>query len=81
MHPSPLAAWSLSNPDEHVMATISSLLLAMVEGRTDLPLSGVFDAGKTRSAAVLVAGLLVFEPELRIIILTKEHVAAQAPLR
>ena len=68
----------LINPEEHVLATIFSLLLALVEGRTDLPLSGVFGAGKTRSAAVLVAGLLVFEPGLKIMVLAKENVAAQA---
>ena len=68
----------LINPEEHVLATIFSLLLALVEGRTDLPLSGVFGAGKTRSAAVLVAGLLVFEPGLKIMALAKENVAAQA---
>ena len=53
-------------------------MLALVEGRTDLPLSGVFGAGKTRSAAILVVGLLVFEPNLKLMILTKENVAAQA---
>ena len=68
----------LCNPDEHVLATIGSLVLALIEGRTDLPLSGVFGAGKTRSAAILVVGLLVFEPTLNLMILTKENVAAQA---
>ncbi len=49
-----------------------------MERRTDLPLSGVFGAGKTRSAAILVVGLPVFEPGLKLMILTKENVAAQA---
>ena len=65
----------LSNPDEHVMASISSLLLALVEGRPDLPLSGVF-GGKTRSAAALVAGLLVlffFLPPLSSLFGTQSH--------
>ena len=68
----------LCNPDEHVLATLGSLVLALVEGRTDLPLSGMFGAGKTRSAAILVVGPLVFEPSLNLMILTKENVAAQA---
>ena len=68
----------LCNPDEHVLSTIGSLVLALLEGRTDLPISGVFGAGKTRSAAILVVGLLVFEPNLNLMILTKENVAAQA---
>ena len=64
--------------DEHVLATISSLVLALLEGRTDLPISGVFGAGKTRAAAIMVAGLLTFDPTLRILILTKENTAAKA---
>ena len=68
----------LCNPDEHVLSTIGSLVLALIEGRTDLPISGVFGAGKTRSAAILVVGLLVFEPNLNLMIFTKENVAAQA---
>ena len=60
------------------MATLAALVLALIEGRTDLPLSGVFGAGKTRSAAILVVGLLVFEPNLKLMILAKENVAAQA---
>ena len=68
----------LCNPGEHVLAAIGSLVLALIEGRTDLPLSGVFGAGKTRSAAILVVGLLVYEPNLNLMILTKENVAAQA---
>ena len=82
-NPAEIALWHalyplLCNPDEHVLATLGSLVLALVEGRTDLPLSGVFGAGKTRSAAILVVGLLVFEPSLNLMILTKENVAAQA---
>ena len=68
----------LCNPDEHVLATLGPLVLALIEGRTDMPLSGVVGAGKTRSAAILVVGLIVFEPNLNLMILTKENVAAQA---
>ena len=68
----------LCNPDEHVLSTLGSLVLALLEGETDLPISGVFGAGKIRSAAILVVGLLVFEPNLNLMILTKENVAAQA---
>ena len=68
----------LSKNDEHVLAAISALVLALIEGRTDLPISGVFGAGKTRAAAIMVAGLLVFDPTLRILILTKENIAAKA---
>ena len=40
--------------------------------------SGVFGAGKTRSAAALLAGLLVFDPSLQLMVLTKENIAAHA---
>ena len=60
------------------MATVSSILLAILEGKTDCPVSGVFGAGKTRAAAAAVAGLLVMDPALKIMVVTKENVAAQA---
>ena len=41
-------------------------------------ISGAFGAGKTRSAAILMVGLLVFEPNLKLMVLTKENAAAQA---
>ena len=40
--------------------------------------SGVFGAGKTLSAAAMIAGLLVMGPSLKIMIVTKENVAAHA---
>ena len=61
-----------------MFSPLGALVLALLEGRTDLPISGVIGAGKTRSAAILVVGLLVFEPNLNLMILTKENVAAQA---
>ena len=45
----------------HVLATLSAVVLALKEGRTGLPTGQVFGAGKTRSAAVLLAGLLAKE--------------------
>ena len=62
--------------DGHVLATLSAIVLALYEGRTGLAISRVFGTGKTRSAAV--AGLLVFDPSLRLMVLTKENVAAHA---
>ena len=48
--------------DGHVLATLSAVVLALCEGGTGIAISGVFGAGKTCSAAVLLAGLLVFDP-------------------
>ena len=61
------AIWPLLRlEDGHVLATLSAIVLALYEGRTGLAISGVFGAGKTRSAAVLLAGLLVFDPSLKL---------------
>ena len=57
---------------------MSALLLSLVEGKTDCPISGVFGAGKTRAAAATIAGLITVDPSLRIMVLTKENVASQA---
>ena len=67
----------LQLPDD-VLAILSAVVLALKEGRTGLPIGGVFGAGKTRSAAVLLAGLLVFDPSLKLMVVTKENVAAHA---
>ena len=64
--------------DGHVLATLSAIVLALCEGRIGLAISGVFGAGKSRSAAALLAGLLVFDPSLQLMVLTKENVAAHA---
>ena len=64
--------------DGHVLATLSAIVLALSEARTGVAISGVFRAGKTRSAAALLAGLLVFDPSLQLMVLTKENIAAHA---
>ena len=66
------------NRDGHFLATLSALLLSLLEGKTDSPISGVFGAGKTRAAAAIIAGLITVDPSLKIMILTKENVASQA---
>ena len=66
------------NRDGHFLTTLSALLLSLLEGKTDCPISGVFGAGKTRAAAAIIAGLITVDPSLKIMILTKENVASQA---
>ena len=66
------------NLDGHFLATLSAILLSLLEGKTDCPISGVFGAGKTRAAAAIIAGLITVDPSLKIMILTKENVASQA---
>ena len=54
------------------------LVQSILEGRTDCPISGVFGAGKTRAAAAMIAGLLVMDPTLKVMVVTKENAAAHA---
>ena len=68
----------VGNENGHFVAAVTSLVQSLLEGRTDCPISGVFGAGKTLSAAAMIAGLLVMDPTLKIMIVTKENVAAHA---
>ena len=68
----------VENKDGHFVAAVTSLVQSLLEGRTDCPISGVFGAGKTLSAAAMIAGLLVMDPTLKIMIVTKENVTAYA---
>ena len=69
------------NRDGHFVAAVTTMFQSLLEGKTDCPISGVFGAGKTLSAAAMIAGLLVMDPSLKILkimIVTKENVAAHA---
>ena len=58
----------VENKDGHFIAAVTALVQSLLEGRTDCPISGVFGAGKTLSAAAMIAGLLVMDPTLQIMI-------------
>ena len=66
------------NPDCHFLAVLTALVQSILEGRTDCPISGVFGAGKTQAAAAMIAGLLVMDPTLKVIVVTKENAVAHA---
>eukprot|EP00434_Breviolum_minutum_P019611 symbB.v1.2.017298.t1/scaffold1343.1/size124258/7 len=68
----------VANPDCHFLAVLTVLVQSILEGRTDCPISGVFGAGKTRAAAAVIAGLVVMDPTLKIMVVTKENAAAHA---
>ena len=59
----------IANRDCHFVAAVTSLVQSLLEGRSDCPISGVFGAGKTLSAAAMIAGLLVMDPTLRTLLL------------
>ena len=66
------------NPDCHFLAVLTVLVQSILEGRTDCPISQVFQAGKTGAAAAMIAGLLVMDPTLKVMVVTKENAAAHA---
>ena len=68
----------MANADCHFLAVLTALIQSILEGRTDCPISGVFGAGKTRAAAAMIAGLLVMDSTLKVIVVTKENAAAHA---
>ena len=70
----PLAA----HGDGHVLAFTVAMLLAILTGRSDLCIAGVFGAGKTRSLAVLLIVLSCELTDFTAIVYTKENVAAKA---
>jgi len=63
----------VTNPDCHFLAVLTALVQSILEGRTDCPISGVFGAGKTRAAAAMIAGLLVMDPALKVMVVTKRE--------
>ena len=73
-HLLPLAA----HGDGHILTVSIALLLAILTGRSDLCIAGVFGAGKTRSLAVLLIALSCELKDFVAIIYTKENVAAKA---
>jgi len=57
--------------------TEKKLLLAILTGRSNLCIAGVFGAGKTRSLAVLLIALSCELSDFYAIVYTKENVAAK----
>ena len=64
--------------DGHVLTVTVALLLAILTGRSDLCIAGVFGAGKTRSLAVLFIALSCELDDFSAVVFTKENVAAKA---
>ena len=64
--------------DGHTLTVTLALLLAVLTGRSDLCIAGVFGAGKTRSLAVLLIALSCELDDFSAVIYTKENVAAKA---
>ena len=56
----------VADSDAHVLATVCAMAFAVASGKLDLSIQGLFGAGKSRAAAILLAGLLALDPERRL---------------
>ena len=56
----------VADTDGHVLATVCALTFAIATGKLDLSVQGLFGAESSRAAAILIAGLLAFDPERRL---------------
>ena len=66
----------VADSDGHVLATLCAMAFAIATGKLDLSIQGLFGAGKSRTAAILIAGLLALDPEerrLRYQLICKEN--------
>ena len=68
----------VAHGDGHILAVAVSLLLALLTGRNDLCIAGMFGAGKTRSVAVVLIAMCCVVPDFHAAVFTKENVAAKA---
>ena len=62
----------------HVLTVSIAMLLAILTGRSDLCIAGVFGAGKMQSLAVLPIALSCELNDFEAMVYTKENVAAKA---
>ena len=56
----------VAESDGHVLATVCAMAFSIATGKLDLSIQGLFGAGKSRAAAILIAGLLALDPERRL---------------
>ena len=68
----------IANKDGHFVAAVTAMFQSPLEAKLTVLSAGVFGAGKTLLAAAMIAGLLVMDPSFKIMIVTKENVAAHA---
>ena len=64
--------------DGHILGAITAMLMAAYTGRLDLSIAGLFGAGKSRAAAVLLVGMLIVNPDVKVLVICKENSAARS---
>ena len=70
----------VADSDAHVLATVRAIAFAVATGKLDLSIQGLFGAGKSRAAAILIAGLMALDPErkLRYELICKENTGTKS---
>ena len=56
----------VADSDAHVLATVCATAFAIATGKLDLNIQGLFGAGKSRAAAILIAGLMALKPDRKL---------------
>lgn len=64
--------------DGHARAVTAALAMCLATGRLDLVVAGLFGAGKTRAAAILILSLVAIGPTIHIAVVSKENIAARS---
>ena len=67
--------------DGHKLGVLIALLVAAATGRMDLAVAGLFGAGRSRAAAVVVVGTLIINPRAKMMVICKENSAARSFLQ
>ena len=57
------------------------LWLWQADGQIDLCVAGLFGAGKSRAAAVMLVGMLISCPSAKVLVVCKENAAARSFLQ
>ena len=70
----------VADSDARVLATVCATAFAVATGKLDLSIQGLFGAGKSRAAAILIAGLMALDPErkLRYQLICKENTGTKS---
>ena len=65
------------DPDGHVLGAITAVLLAASTSKFDINIASLFGAGKSKTAAMLLVGMLLVNPEVKILVMCKGNSAAR----
>ena len=67
--------------DGHILGVATAMAMAGLTGRMDMCIAGLFGAGKSRAAAVMLVGMLIACPKAKVLVVCKENAAARSFLQ